>query len=609
VEGTTQMATTGANGSYTLPGVDAGAVFLDVAPPTGAAYLPGETREAITVQAGKTTDSVLVHLASRPADDATYVGEATCMICHADLHTAVSGSAHGRSITQGTSHLVKTPVNLWPAVGATAVPGVTALSPVDGTTIVSVYVCQRSAGVYSMKFGGAADCTITTDGTFVPIAATYGGEGNGGITPSPVFGVHKQQFLARVLDVPAASSFAYTLGKDADYLTLPVQITQSGTGGPRWEVVDATGADGWTARTRTFSHACAGCHAGGLRIAWETTSGRSLITSYEYTELNVGCEQCHGPGSEHVEAAKADKPLHIINPKHLTAEADRQVCGKCHGADHSQSVSPAQLGYPWNDANLATIGNGSFVAGVYRLGDYLSLPGGAGFVTWPDGLHSKTERQQYPMLELSVHAQNPLHKVTCSDCHDVHGLAGGPEERDRAVGSDLYAFKRLSLRDNTACLRCHAGLGPFADLAAVDVANLHAAAGGVVQKNGVLVVPSASDATASLQKAAGAVLAHMTKEVGMSLVGYTPTDDVVPVGRCSTCHMPKTGVSGGSTTALDADGRTAVAEGDESSHVFDIVWPSQSSIMKKSVGGVDGDISPNSCGNCHAAARFSGDNL
>jgi hypothetical protein len=73
--------------------------------------------------------------------------------------------------------------------------------------------------------------------------------------------------------------------------------------------------------------------------------------------------------------------------------------------------------------------------------------------------------------------------------------------------------------------------------------------------------------------------------------------------------MPKTGTSGASTTALDVDGRTAVAQGDESSHVLDIVWPSQSSIMKQRVGGADGDIMPNSCGNCHAAARFSGDNL
>jgi len=60
---------------------------------------------------------------------------------------------------------------------------------------------------------------------------------------------------------------------------------------------------------------------------------------------------------------------------------------------------------------------------------------------------------------------------------------------------------------------------------------------------------------------------------------------------------------------FDAEGLIAVAEGNVASHVFDIVWPSQSAILvnpDRSLGH-DYDIMPNSCSNCHAYARISGD--
>jgi hypothetical protein len=131
----------------------------------------------------------------------------------------------------------------------------------------------------------------------------------------------------------------------------------------------------------------------------------------------------------------------------------------------------------------------------------------------------------------------------------------------------------------------------------------------VVKLNGTVLAPTAGDVDASAQRIAGSVFAHMVDKAGMSLAGYAPADDVLPVGRCSSCHMPKVAVSGGLTLALDGAGRTAIAEGDETSHVFDIIWPAQSAVMKKPVGGSDSDIMPNSCGKCHAAARLSGDNL
>jgi len=62
--------------------------------------------------------------------------------------------------------------------------------------------------------------------------------------------------------------------------------------------------------------------------------------------------------------------------------------------------------------------------------------------------------------------------------------------------------------------------------------------------------------------------------------------------------------------APDKQGLSAVAEGNVGNHVFDIVWPAQSWVLKNddSDKAHDYDIMPNSCSKCHDFARLSGDN-
>src|SRR3989304_5928238 len=90
------------------------------------------------------------------------------------------------------------------------------------------------------------------------------------------------------------------------------------------------------------------------------------------TDRNITCEKCHGPGSEHIAAATANKKLTIIRPAYLTAHAQRQVCGQCHSADDGKSMNPSgSFGFAYNAANSALLGNGWFVPGVYELVDYI----------------------------------------------------------------------------------------------------------------------------------------------------------------------------------------------------------------------------------------------
>ncbi len=605
VQGQAASATTDSSGAFTLTNVSSGFVFLSAAP-SGTTYLPGETRSATIVQAAGTVSGVDITLSARPGNAATFVGGAACALCHGAISADEATAAHYHSITPDTSRMIS--LTLWPAVGATVTTSVTALSPVDGTTMVSVSLCQNTAGAYSMKFGGtASDCTVA-DGTFVPLSGTYGGEGDGGIGNVPNLGKFKQRYLAKLADVPFANGWTYTTAADKarDFLIMPVQITQSGDGAP---TLGGYHGNDWTSQGRTFSRACAGCHNTGMSITWDATS--TFIASYSYIDLNITCERCHGPGSLHA-GGGGGKANNIINPLYLTADAERQVCGQCHAADSGKSFDPSgAFGYAYDAANASALGGGIYVPGVYDVADYIKglgvpLASGGGFDAWPDGLHGKAHRQQFPELAASVHANNPFLKITCSSCHDTHNLVQGPKAFTTTSGANTYVFTKPTFKSNVLCVACHATHGPYADLTKDDIAAVFVDAGGAVTKDGTALTFTPVQITAAKSKVALSVGNHMQVKVNMGVAAYNPLNEAVPTGRCASCHMPKTGKSGGYTTGLDANGASALVEGDEGSHKFDVIWPAQSAALKKLTGGADTDIMPNSCGKCHAGARLSG---
>jgi Cytochrome c554 and c-prime len=71
---------------------------------------------------------------------------------------------------------------------------------------------------------------------------------------------------------------------------------------------------------------CFGCHTSGSMIAGHFDPSHSTP--------GVTCEQCHGPGSKHVDAMKTGKidegRRAILNPRKLSAVASVDFCGACH---------------------------------------------------------------------------------------------------------------------------------------------------------------------------------------------------------------------------------------------------------------------------------------
>ena len=59
----------------------------------------------------------------------------------------------------------------------------------------------------------------------------------------------------------------------------------------------------WTRRAQNWNFMCADCHSTNVRKGYDEATDR-FETSW--SEINVGCEGCHGPGSRHAAGAERD---------------------------------------------------------------------------------------------------------------------------------------------------------------------------------------------------------------------------------------------------------------------------------------------------------------
>jgi predicted CXXCH cytochrome family protein len=142
---------------------------------------------------------------------------------------------------------------------------------------------------------------------------------------------------------------------------------------------------------------CDGCHSVNYDIATK-----------KVTEWNVGCERCHGPGSEHV--AHQGRP-NIINPAKLNYVQANDVCVQCHSQGQPLKNPIRGKYYDW------PVG---FHAGK-SLVDYWKLEehklGETSFTHFPEGTGHKNRMQGNDFVQSLMYTRG----VTCFSCHDVHG--------------------------------------------------------------------------------------------------------------------------------------------------------------------------------------------
>lgn len=193
----------------------------------------------------------------------------------------------------------------------------------------------------------------------------------------------------------------------------------------------------WTGIDQNWNFMCADCHSTNVRKNYDLAT-RTYATSF--AEIDVACEACHGPGSNHVAWAKkqgswrsfaADQGLLIalnerrdvvwtIDPatgnahrsEPRASEREIQMCARCHSRRaqiHEDYVHGQPAG---DDYRISLLDNDLY---------------------YPDG-QIKGEDYEYGSF---VQSKMFHEGVTCSDCHEPHGL-------------------RLRAEGNRVCFQCHA---------------------------------------------------------------------------------------------------------------------------------------------------------
>ena len=191
----------------------------------------------------------------------------------------------------------------------------------------------------------------------------------------------------------------------------------------------------WTGIDQTWNYMCADCHSTNLRKNYDPTSN-SYATSW--TDVDVSCEACHGPGSRHVAAMQSPSPgLSNQDRKGLVAwlkatdnghwemnpetgiarrteplvSGELDACAACHSRRKVIARNKAS-GAPFLDSYLPA---------------YLE-PG----LYYADGQIDGEDYEYGSFLQSRMHAAG----VTCSNCHDPHSL-------------------KLRAADNMLCAQCH----------------------------------------------------------------------------------------------------------------------------------------------------------
>jgi len=210
-----------------------------------------------------------------------------------------------------------------------------------------------------------------------------------------------------------------------DYYVLPAQ----------WDVANhvwrpyrpGPGGDWWVPyypddpMKRPTGPLCDGCHS----VNYD-------IQAKQVTEWNVGCEKCHGAGSEHVRNPSLSN---IVNPARLDHVRGNDVCIQCHSQGQPLQNPIDGLYYDW------PVG---YEPGA-RLADYWHLEehrlGEQSFTHWPDGSAHKNRMQGNDFVTSVMYNKG----ISCWSCHDVHG-----------TGHEAELIKP----PNATCLTCHGPNSP-----------------------------------------------------------------------------------------------------------------------------------------------------
>ena len=346
------------------------------------------------------------------------VGSAQCASCHAQQHAAWKGSDHDLAMQVATADSVL------------------------GNFASAKFMYAAITSTFSRRDGKFFVNTDGPDGKLGNFEIKY------------TFGVRPlQQYL---IELPGGRMQALGIAWDS---------RPKAQGGQRWfhlypgQGLKAGDPLHWTGIQQNWNFQCAECHSTDLRKNFDAASG---TFNTKWKEINVACEACHGPGSNHLSWARKEGAWQSIAAKGLAIALDERrgvswapvaetgnskrsaprqtsreidTCARCH-ARASRISDDYVHGKPPQDTHRLAL-----------LEDNLY---------WNDGQMRDEVYNWGSFVQSRMHAQG----VTCSDCHDPHSL------KLRAPANAVCALCHLPAKFDTASHTHHAAGSQGASCAA-----------------------------------------------------------------------------------------------------------------------------------------------
>jgi hypothetical protein len=404
---------------------------------------------------------IAARLGSTPAPaPRTYVGEQTCMQsgCHADATGSGSIYAGATAFKQTMHQKIHLRLNPETCIMEKYFAGDSVLTDYDanrsnvGDTL-DVFLSKSADGkeyYAQMKLRRSGDTTEK-----MKVAYTYGG--NGWI----------QRYLVERDGHFYVLPFQYVLPAyrertDTSNTFYWLDVDRWMDGDPNTGKMSFFKVNSNKFRFKAWDVACSPCHVNGFDlkvtgtpddITYDTVStdplkidtirtshndsawtsqwvGRGVDSSLQDMNISIGCESCHGPGSEHAANPTKDN---IVSPSRFGntpagIDLKLDLCNQCH--NRMKSTANHYV-YPYDEANKQPYTPGLPLKDFAYKGNIFIGP-----QMWPDST-SKAHHQQGQDFARSSEYQNHLFSDGCWSCHTIHYNTQYPYQLDR----DWYTVK------------------------------------------------------------------------------------------------------------------------------------------------------------------------
>ncbi len=324
-----------------------------------------------------------------------YIGSENCAVCHQDEYDNWRGSHHDL-----------------------------AMQPASPTTVLGDFDNAefKNFGVTSSFFRDDDKFMVRTDGADGSLQA---------FEISYTFGVYPlQQYL---IEIAGGRMQALSIAWDA---------RPQSEAGQRWfhlypdEKIPHDDVLHWTQLSQNWNNMCAECHSTRLQKNYDASTNGFATT---WSEVNVACEACHGPGTDHQRWAKReagweqfedDRGLRVQLDErrgvHWKMDAGTSIARRSQARDSAREIETCARCHSRR----------SPISPEYRHGEALLdhyLP-----ALLRDGLYYADGQIDDEVYVYGSFMQSKMQAagVTCSDCHEPHSL-------------------ELRAPGNGVCLQCH----------------------------------------------------------------------------------------------------------------------------------------------------------